>query len=377
MKGEGVPVFVREVPLSAVSQELESAWSATDEESRRSRGEGMLRLRELNYVVCARTEAEAEVARATVGRLMGERPGRVVVLVDTAGVPGGDPAACRLQSTSASIATRCLLDGGSGQRVCSEEVVVVASGEEARAARTAVFGLLVPDLPVLGRWIGSFSADDETLLWLGEAADHLVVDTGAGPADVGGPVPGRRDALADAIETMRDMRVLLDAPMRARVHDLSWLRIEPWRLMMAELFDDPSRRRLIPDIGRLSVRHAGASGQAVLYAAWFDSRLGGVGSVSVDIQEESRGGEVGLVQVEVWDRSDRDTPQLSLSRRPHSRVISARVTGEHGRGQEVTIKTLETPSDEEWLLLRRALESTRPDPVFRQAVGLVGAASSA
>ncbi len=154
----------RQVTLAAAAGELRQAWMAADDEARRTRGEGMLRLREMNLVIHAASEADAGRARAVAAQFVREHSGRVIVLAPPApaisapdeaprGAPGQEPG-----GRPALISTSCFIDQQSGRQVCSELVVIGATGEEGRAARAAVFGLLVPDLPVIGLVVRRFLA---------------------------------------------------------------------------------------------------------------------------------------------------------------------------------------------------------------------------
>lgn len=238
----------RTVPLGEADRELRRAWVAIDEDSRSSHGESMLRLREVNLVAVS-TEARLERTRAVAALTVREHPGRVIVIA-----PGG-------AGSSASIATGCLVDRFSGRRVCSEEVVIEMARGDEEQLRAAVLQLLVPGVPVVGWWAGDPSVSGSELARLAEVADRLVTDL-AGTED-----------LAAALTVLLDAA---DARSDLGLRDLEWLRCEPWRELVAEFFERPDRRLLIPHIERLEVVHHGAPVQALLLAAWFVSRLGGL-----------------------------------------------------------------------------------------------------
>lgn len=403
----------RQVTLAAAARELSQAWMAADDEARRTRGEGMLRLREVNLVIHVSSEADEGPARAAAAQFVREHSGRVIILVPPA--PSISAPDQELGGSPALISTTCFIDQHSGRQVCSELVIIEATGEEGRAARAAVFGLLVPDLPLLGWWSGGFSRLDPALLWLAELSDQLVVDSGRidDPATCG---PG-----VDLGAGTRALAVLVQTDPRTRVRDLAWLRVAPWRSLTAELFDDPERRRLLPRVSRLRVEHQGALAQALLYSAWFGSRLGlnvvgerwqedatrcvklrrdpDIGGeegtpASIVIELHSlgprRGEAPGLAGVSIYvESSSTETPPpgvagegdgttgaaipvLSMCRRPHSHVCTACVAE---GADEVMVKTLEMPPDEDWRLLCQILESPRPDAVFAEAAGLAAVLS--
>ena len=378
----------RQVALPDAARELQRSWIAADDEARRTRGEGMLRLREVNLVVYAAGESDAGTARGTAGRFMREHPGRVVVLSPLAA--GGDRL--RSEGLSAAISTGCFLDRSSGHQVCSEEVVITVDPDEARAAQAAVQRLLVPDLPVLGWWAGSLAPPDPNLRWLVGVSDQLVVDSAL--ADARAP----RNGSGGGIQALAD---LLDSTARVSVHDLAWMRVTSWRVLTAELFADPARRILVPRIGRLSVDYQGDPAQALLYAAWFASRLdmsvGGHGwrpegagyraalerestlggepprpALEMEIRKiESDGGDLpGLTGIRVFAEPRGSVPALSIQRRPGEQVRSGCVVAQ---ADEALVKTLEVSSDEDWRLLTRAFETRRFDTVFTETVKLAAA----
>ncbi|MFH0915281.1 MAG: glucose-6-phosphate dehydrogenase assembly protein OpcA [bacterium] len=403
----------RQVTLAAAARELSEAWMAADDEARRTRGEGMLRLREVNLIVHVASEADEGPARTAAARFVREHSGRVIILVPPA--PSISAPDREAGGSPALISTTCFIDQHSGRQVCSELVVIGATGEEGRAARAAVFGLLVPDLPMLGWWTGGFSQLDPTLLWLGEFSDQLMVDSARiDDRATGGPGVDRGAGI-------RALAGLAEGDLRTRVRDLAWLRSAPWRSLTAELFDDPERRLLIPRISRLRVEHQGALSQALLYSAWFGSRLGlnVVGdrwredasgcvalrrdpgfrgeertpaSIVIELQSLGpRDGDApGLAAVSIYaEPSSTETPPpdlagegdgltgpalpaLSMCRRPHSRVCTACVAE---GADEVVVKTLEMSPEEDWELLCRVFETPRPDAIFAEAVGLAAALS--
>jgi hypothetical protein len=375
----------RQVALPDTARELRHSWMVADDEARRTRGEGMLRLREVNLVVYAVDQGDAEPARATAARFMREHPGRVIVLRPLAA--RGDPL--RSEGLSAAISTGCFLDRSSGHQVCSEEVVIAVGPREERAAQAAVHGLLVPDLPVLGWWAGKPAPLDPNLQWLAGVSDQLVVDSAL--ADV----PAQRTGSGGGMQALAD---LLDNTSRVNVSDLTWMRIAPWRALTAELFDDPARRLLIPRISRLSVEYRGVPAQALLHAAWFGSRLGmsagghgwrpeGAGHrvalkrdstlrgervrppLEMELREmEPSGGALsGLAGMRVFAEPAGPLPAISIQRQPGDRVCSGCVAA---WADEVLVKTVEVSPDEEWQLLTRAFETRRSDTVFAETVRL-------
>ena len=373
----------RQVALHDAERELRRAWMAADDEVRRARGEGMLRLRETNLVIYATAEADAARARAAAARLMRVHPGRVVLLTPQAqAASGGDP--------EAFISTACFQDEESGRQICSEEVVIRGT-EETRALQAVVLQLLVPDLPVVTWWLGDLETSWLDLSWLAEASDQLIVD-----------VDSSADA-AQGLQTLDEMLRRHRGSARPFFRELNWLRTAPWRKLIAELFESPERRRLLADIDRLVVEHDSAFSQALLFAAWFGGRLGfariegdwqrddagwhvrlkaapagapvPARSLVLELRRVAKGAEAtpGLVGASVHTSQPSPAEDVAegqvlyLRRRPHSYSCIACVAGSLA---ESTVKALELPQDEDWALLSAVLESPAPDRVFEEALGV-------
>ena len=384
------------VALRDVEQELRNAWMIADEEVRQAKGEGMLRLREVNLVIHAGEEAAGGRARASAARVMREHPGRVILLT-----PGNDPVLlseptedCHMHGgdPAAFISTACFRDEESGRQVCSEEVVIQGPGEK-WALPAAVLHLLVPDLPVVTWWLGDLEPSSPHFRWLTGVSDQLIMDS----ASLDSPARELRDLVGT---TPGD-----GEPHHAAIRDLSWLRAAAWRKLVAELFQGPERRLLLTDIDRLVVEHDSAFLQALLFASWFGSRLGFVtagdgwwwekggwcirlvGSretdrpgprvdadrrLTVELREVAKGIEAtpGLVAVSVLTNSPdpgediEGAQSIYLRRWPHSYSCVACVTGGPA---EAMSKALELPPDEDWELVSAVLESPGRDPLFEEA----------
>ena len=58
------------------------------------------------------------------------------------------------------------------------------------------------------------------------------------------------------------------------VVDMGWLRLWPWRILVASLFDSPDATRALRDVSEITIHHAaGAEPAALLLAGWLCSRL--------------------------------------------------------------------------------------------------------
>ncbi|GAB4136860.1 MAG: hypothetical protein Fur0037_01630 [Planctomycetota bacterium] len=127
--------------------------------------------------------------------------------------------------------------------------------------------LLVADLTTHCLWSGDCSEDDEDVLSFAGLADHLIVDS-ARFRDPARGLARRREAAASA----------------ARVTDLNWLRLRPWRLALAEAFE----RFDGGGATAAEIRHGPrARAQAIILGEWIRERT--LADVRLDCTEEGDG----------------------------------------------------------------------------------------
>jgi glucose-6-phosphate dehydrogenase assembly protein OpcA len=134
-----------------------------------------------------------------------------------------------------------------------ETVVVELGDRHLRDLFTIADPLVVSDLPTL---LWSPHGHHELLPDLLGLAQAVLVDS------IDEPDP------RDAIEYARELA------QQAYVVDLAWLRSTPWRERIATTFDPPARRRELPTITDVTVRHHPDSAiAAMLLIGWLGSRL--------------------------------------------------------------------------------------------------------
>ncbi|MDQ1393114.1 MAG: hypothetical protein QOF30_2091 [Acidimicrobiaceae bacterium] len=134
-----------------------------------------------------------------------------------------------------------------GHPLTFDEVSLWVKGEAARHLDSIVEPFTLSDLPVVVWYPASLPAVSEPLL---AKASSVLVDT--------------REA--------HDVAGLIALAGRRAVVDLSWMRLRPWREMVAALFDPPEFRPYARQITSASI--AGKGGPRRLLAGWLGSRLG-------------------------------------------------------------------------------------------------------
>lgn len=211
----------------------------------------------LNFIVYVSREEDASDALATVGALVERHPSRTILVV-------ADPAA-PTSSLDASVTGQCGPLTPNGERLCWEQITITAHGATAIHAPSVVIPLLIPDLPVYLWWTGEPPFGTDLFTRMASLCDRTIVDSGR---------------FADSIDGLARLAAINRATGDDRgVTDFHWIRLTPWRNLMAQFYDRAELRPYAERIERVRLRYAlrdGASGdaQALLLAGWLASRLG-------------------------------------------------------------------------------------------------------
>lgn len=194
----------------------------------------------VNLVVLATDDEEATRACEAVRRLAGRHPGRTIS-VQCAGEPD-EPT---------TIDATVVLEGAEaeGVDVWWEDVRLRVTGRGAHHLDSVVEPLILSDLPCAVWFAGRLPSPADPLV---EVADVVLVDTKEAPD------PG---AFATVSELVR----------RAPVVDLCWVRLRPWRRLLAGLFDGPVYRPFVANVVEAHV--AGKEAPRRLLAGWLAERL--------------------------------------------------------------------------------------------------------
>jgi glucose-6-phosphate dehydrogenase assembly protein OpcA len=174
---------------------------------------------------------DADTAMSSVRSLGAHHPCRaLMVRPDPDSTPAVDASACLWRAEPTS--------GGEGHPVFFEELHLHVGGQAASHLASIVGPFLLGDLPVVTWFPGQAPDPADPLLRL---ATTVVVDTRSTTE------PG---ALA------HDYRSLQELANHGPVVDLSWVRLQPWRELLAGLFDSEHNRPFVE-----GVRHARVSGK--------------------------------------------------------------------------------------------------------------------
>ena len=281
----------------------------------------------LTLVIVASERASALRAQAAVHELAGRHPARVITLVlDPAAVEGAP-----------GIDAEIHLLGGSaeGKELWFEDIELDVHGPVVGHLDSLLEPLTLSDLPVVVWFVDRLPSLDDPLLL---AADSLLVD-------------------ARALDDVGALAALVDLCAGRAVVDLSWVRLRPWRLLLAGLFEGPAFRPFVGAVRRSSV--AGRTGPRLLLDGWLADRLG--------LPDASRHVEAAdHVHIRLWCETDAgERATFSVVREGDVRRVVARASIEGGPS---VASVLQLPEATPAWGLADALSRLEVDPVYEAAL---------
>ena len=140
-------------------------------------------------------------------------------------------------------------------------MVVAIDGRAYDEAASLAAGWSVGDVPLVVWWNGPAPLDDHLFEHLLDLADRIVLDS---------------SGMADCDLDYLALEGLLRRGEHARMSDLLWHRLQPWRLALAQVFDQPAERRMLNRIEACTVmagNDRGGRAAALLLVGWLASRL--------------------------------------------------------------------------------------------------------
>jgi glucose-6-phosphate dehydrogenase assembly protein OpcA len=297
-------------------------------ELRRHEERAAVRTSVLTLVAVVRSDAEADGARRIIGELGARHPSRALVIValdDEPGVPTGTDASVWVHAIERE-----------GRAVCFEQMLLRVRGKARHHLDSIVEPFALPDVPMVVWLPAGLPSPGDPLM---QAANRVVVDSRA-VAEAGGDVLSRSYALAK----------------RLPVADLSWMRLEQWRSMLAGLFEGPVNRAFLQAVDRVEV--SGNHGPRYLLGGWLQRRLR-LPPARVELQRADH------VSVTVHAVSDDRRGTFKVARRGAEREITSYVDIEGGPQLEQTVRMRQQwPS----LALASALTRVGHDDIYEQAL---------
>jgi hypothetical protein len=244
------------VEVGAIEKELTALWRQAAE---RSAGSQVAVVRACLWNLIVHVSGEEEILRVkdVLDQVSHVVPTRIIALfehADEAWEGSDDRTGLR-----AFVEANFRPAPGGRREVVAEEITLEAPRHLSRRLPPLVRSLLLPDLPI-GLYLagGPLSEPLEPLL---HEAERLIIDT------------GRLDSGA-ALQAVGSDLIRHECGTTTEVMDLGWLRLLPWRLLLAAPFDDPAAQAELSSLSGITVRHApGKEPTALLLLGWLMSRL--------------------------------------------------------------------------------------------------------
>lgn len=287
----------------------------------------------------------------------------------------------RGQAEPRAVASAFCRPPGNGRGVvCWEEIRLEASPTALDRVMSAARALIMPNLPVQVWWPDEPDVLSDLFEQTIEIGDRVIVDSGR---------------FADPLRSLAAYADRAEQNHAVGFADLNWRRTEPWRLLVAQLFDPPGDRRLLDYIetvvvrfGRASAQSGGGLAEALLLVGWLAGRLAWtppsapLGARDVEHALFDDGGRLvrvelrrvtgaqpvdGLLAVELHAAVDEQAATYVVRRSGESATSVADVDGVH---RETTAR-LATPSDV--ALLERELAGFGRDRIYEESLQVVWA----
>jgi glucose-6-phosphate dehydrogenase assembly protein OpcA len=260
----------------------------------------------------------------------------VVLRPDPDSTPAIDARACLWRAQPA---------GDQDHPVFFEEVRLRVGGQAASHLASIVAPFVLADLPLV-MWFPDMVPDPaDPLLRLASA---IVVDTRAVGADAIG----------------HTYRTLLELANHQPVVDLSWVRLQPWRELLAGLFEPEHNREFLAGVRMAAVR--GKPGPRHMLGGWLQSQL------------DLRARELVLedarhVAITIQAQYQGENGTFEVTRDDDTRAVWAQATLSGGVSHR---QALPLPDDSLTSALSAAISNLRADRVWERALAAAAALAS-
>lgn len=303
----------------------------------------------LNLITYTDELAAGPIVSSIVGELAATHPIRAIAVIEED--KATDDAVASFIQSSAILARN-------GRPTCSEEVFLHANAGSSERTASAVYGLLIADLPVYLWWRGPSPYGSALFRLIAPFADKIIVDT------------QRFGDTGAALDTLR--RMAEHRTGHVAVSDLNWKRIEPWRETIAACFDDPATVALLADMDRCEITFGTAtpaapppSARAALLAGWLSSRAPRLRHRTRLTAQTTGDGGIGRLEAVVLSCSQTKAT-LSLRRVAEPLGIAARACD--AAGAQLRHWTFPAVTLSEAQLVHMCLDDPTRDPIFEAAL---------
>lgn len=219
----------------------------------------IMRANTLNLVSVADSLDIAEMILQTVSQLKDFLPSRTIIVIN-------DPKLQRPKAWHIDLQINETATKDDGHGILFETITIWTDQSSAGVLSSIISPLLISELPTFLWWPRGEFSHNPIFDDLAQVADRLVFDSAR---------------LGSDAHAVADYRSLVDEPTDPVVGDFTWLRLAPWRQLVAQFFDPAPVQASLEHIDSLSIAyaqeredHGSGFAAALLILGWIGSRLG-------------------------------------------------------------------------------------------------------
>ena len=299
----------------------------------------------MNFIVYVENEQYREWVLSRAQRLADKHPSRMIVMDAVKGQHG-----VTITTGEGDVG---------GPAIFRERVDLGVDGIRAANRVQFVETLLVKDIPTVLFWAADRLFESNTFKALLPLMQHVILDSSGS---------GREP------HALREFASFFSQHEAAALDDLAWMRLEPWRDVVAQFFDDPNLRDELFSLRSVAVA-SGSESEALYLGCWLASRLGWNVRDATTFADRSdtaipferrREGEIRRVQsIELKSTTSNYRAYVAGD----GDALCLEVTGKFARPvQHVPLQAIDNMS-----LIERAILSLHTDEVFLEALQTAGA----
>lgn len=277
-------------------------------------GGGLMRANTLNLIAVASDLRGVTLIQETIARLRDFLPSRTIILITQDGTDHDSGMIGPRYDVRVELMEQVTESDEPNLRF--EVITIGADSREIGNLASLVTPLLAADLPDFLWWPGGGFDGNPLFEDLLPIVDRLILDT----AQFGGDIR--------SIASIRT--ILVEESNAPIVGDFTWLRLEPWRQLIAQFFDPHDVQRSLQTIEQVTIHYAesredGSSGlaAALLTTGWLASRLDWE---AIDpLERQKRGGLWAPLRAREGDRGREIELRLIPDTSPQARFSLRRV----------------------------------------------------